>query len=377
LTLLWSPAKDASVPHLIGQQHLATANSLSLVAAYGTFPVGAFVFAGLARFATFLNNHYTFSFGVDKEFLALWADGATFFISAICIFSLSAVFKSIRRAQKEKEKLHAAELGEKSQADVTKGFREIKEGYSFIGQHRLVRGVMIGLGVGIVGGGALVPLGSVYAVQVLHGGSAAFSLLMGCLGTGASIGLITLLFIQKYLKRGTVFWSAIVMCGAAIVLTGLSSSLWLSGLGTGLVGAFAGSAYVTGFTLLQEEVHDDVRGRTFAALYAIIRVCMLFALAVTPLFANIFQWVIKKMNDGSTLFNIGSWRYDVPGVRVTLIVGGVIALAAGFLSRSQIVHPDKKSSRDPEPKEAKPKSQKKVSQEQESQHVARVKEATT
>src|SRR5204862_2413145 len=47
LTLLWAPAKDASVPKLVKRDYLATANSLSLVAAYGTFPIGSAVFAAL------------------------------------------------------------------------------------------------------------------------------------------------------------------------------------------------------------------------------------------------------------------------------------------------------------------------------------------
>ena len=40
-TLLWTPAKEASVPNLVPPDHLTTANSLSLVAAYGTMPLAA------------------------------------------------------------------------------------------------------------------------------------------------------------------------------------------------------------------------------------------------------------------------------------------------------------------------------------------------
>src|SRR5436305_4873958 len=39
LTLLWSPAKEASVPNLVKADKLASANSFSLAAAYGTFPL--------------------------------------------------------------------------------------------------------------------------------------------------------------------------------------------------------------------------------------------------------------------------------------------------------------------------------------------------
>ena len=44
-TLLWTPAKEASVPNLVPADHLTTANSLSLAAAYGTVPIAAGIFA--------------------------------------------------------------------------------------------------------------------------------------------------------------------------------------------------------------------------------------------------------------------------------------------------------------------------------------------
>ena len=44
-TLLWAPAKEASVPNLVPPDHLTTANSLSLVAAYGTMPLAAGLFS--------------------------------------------------------------------------------------------------------------------------------------------------------------------------------------------------------------------------------------------------------------------------------------------------------------------------------------------
>ncbi|MFN8016452.1 MAG: MFS transporter [Acidimicrobiia bacterium] len=348
LTLLWGPAKDASVPHLINKKHLSTANSLSLVAAYGTFPIGSIVFAAMARIATLVNSNNIFSVSVDKEFLALWVDASTFLISASLIFSLTRIFRSIRKEQiktlakkrrADRENGDGKLIDKSKKLDVTKSMREIKEGYSFIIKHRLVRGVMLGLGVGIIGGGGLVPLGPKFAV-LLGGGSAAFSLLMAALGTGAAIGMFSLLAIQKYLKRGTVFWSAIVLFGVSMMLAGLTSNLLLAIVSVTLVGAFAGSAYVTGFTVLQEEVQDDVRGRTFAALYAIIRVCMIFALTTSPLFAVLFEKITKTIFNSTTL-EIGSFSYAFPGVRSAIVFGGLVAVLAGFLSRSQVVHAKK------------------------------------
>ena len=343
-TLLWGPAKDSSIPYLITPNHLDTANSLGLACAYGTFPIGAMVFGAMASVAVFINSKNFFGGNIDQEFVALWADGLTYIISAIAIFSLTRVFRDIRSSQlerMEKEKLEKennsdSALSEK-RIDIAATFAEIKNCYKFIAKERLVRGVMLGLGVGIIGGGVLVPLGNIYASTVLGGGSGTYSLLMIGLGTGAAVGIITLLFIQKYLKRGTVFWSAIVLCGVSLVLVALSSYTWISVIAIGGVGAFAGSGYVTGFTVLQEEVEDNLRGRTFAALYTIVRICMIFALAVSPLFSDFYDWILIKIF-GTTKLSIGAFSYNFPGVRVTLLMGGLVIVVGGFLARSQVVH---------------------------------------
>ncbi|MBA3653132.1 MAG: MFS transporter, partial [Actinobacteria bacterium] len=86
LTLLWSPAKEASVPNIVQTEFLATANSLSLAAAYGTFPIGSFIFTLLAGGAKWLGNFGPLaSLQVNQETLALWADTLTFVASALMI----------------------------------------------------------------------------------------------------------------------------------------------------------------------------------------------------------------------------------------------------------------------------------------------------
>ena len=60
----------------------------------------------------------------------------------------------------------------------------------FIRRQPLVRGVIIGLGFGIIGAGAMIPLGPSFATEVLNGGSAAFGALMTALGFGAAFGVV-------------------------------------------------------------------------------------------------------------------------------------------------------------------------------------------
>ena len=47
LSLLWSPARDASLPNLVPRRQLTNANSLVLLSSYATLPIGGAAFAAL------------------------------------------------------------------------------------------------------------------------------------------------------------------------------------------------------------------------------------------------------------------------------------------------------------------------------------------
>ena len=87
LTMLWSPAKEASVPNLVPERYLTTANSLSMIAAYGTFPIGAGLMALFGRLSTALfSAEWADGFRLHEEGLAFYANALTFLIAAGLIF---------------------------------------------------------------------------------------------------------------------------------------------------------------------------------------------------------------------------------------------------------------------------------------------------
>jgi dTMP kinase len=133
----------------------------------------------------------------------------------------------------------------------------------------------------------------------------------------------------------TVFWLAVVGTGAGIVVAATFSALVAAMFVTVFVGACAGTGYVSGFTLLQRYSHDEVRGRTFAALYTLIRVCLLFSLTVTPLLASAFDELSRAVLEDKSI-EIGGQAIGLPGVRLALWLGGGIAVAAGFLARREM-----------------------------------------
>jgi MFS family permease len=321
LTLLWGPAKDASVPHLVDEKQLSSANSLSLVAAYGTFPLGSIIFSLLAVLAHWLGHFGPFSaLKVDREVLALWVDGLTFLTSALIVMRLP--IPHIDRTEGQR-------------IDWSQSMRDIVEGIRFISSNALVRGVIIGLGVALIGGGTMIPLGPVFAKVTLGGSSATFGVLMTALGMGAAVGVVGLLAAQRRLPRETLFPYGVMGTGVFIIAAASTSTLALAAPLIGLVGAFAGMAYVTGFTVLQENVADELRGRTFAALYTVIRMCLLLSLTVSPLFADLFDWISGLLFSGRAI-SVGGASYGLAGVRIALWFGGAIAIVAGWYAHHEM-----------------------------------------
>jgi dTMP kinase len=318
LALFRGPATAATVPHLVPSENLAGANSLSLVAAFGTFPMGALVFAGLAGLTDWLNGFDFLTF--DREQLALYLDAVAFAASAAITLTLPI------------PKNH---LGERERIKVTQTLRDIKEGVQVLAGHELVRGVIVGMAGGLLGGGMMIPLGPVFSTEVLGEGNSGFGLLMFALGFGAAVGVITLVALQRRAPLETVFWLAVVVTGGGILVAATFSALVAAMFTTVFVGAAAGTGYVSGFTLLQRHSHDEVRGRTFAALYTLIRVCLLFSLTVTPLLASLFDQLSEAALDDKVI-EIGGQALALPGVRLAVWLGGLIALAAGLLARREL-----------------------------------------
>ena len=319
LTLMWSPAKEAEVPNLVPAAHLATANSLSLVAAYGTIPIAAAIFAALAKLAGIVGDGGSLAFlRLNDASLAVYFDVLTFFLSAVLISTLSLTRRPEDAATSRRP------------IDFSQTFDEFKEGWRFIAVNRRVSAVMVGLGAGLIGGGMLVPLGPLFTEQVLGGGTAGFGLVVFALGTGVAVGVSLVSVVQNRLHKPRAFSVAVVAAGASLLLGASMSTLIPALVLVACLGGAAGVAYVLGFTVLQESVSDDLRGRTFTALYTVVRLCLIIAFAVGPFLATALGGLAGELVGDAA--SIGGFTISVPGVRLTLWLAAVIIVVAGVLA---------------------------------------------
>ncbi|HYB86869.1 MAG TPA: dTMP kinase, partial [Streptosporangiaceae bacterium] len=120
-----------------------------------------------------------------------------------------------------------------------------------------------------------------------------------------------------------------------LILIGLIPSLVAVVLLVILLGAFAGIAYVTGYTIVGREVDDDTRGRTFAFLQSGIRVILFAVIAIAPILAGAFTALVRSVTGSSTL-NVGTADYDAVGYNLVLLVAAVIAIWLGVVSYRQM-----------------------------------------
>lgn len=342
-TLMWSPSKEALVPRLVPRDRLTTANSLGVLAAYGTMP-----FAGVIQYllkeasSRLAGVGWLSPLGFDRDVgdtqsLAFYFHATAFLVSAFIVWRFVRVDASPAPAEPVAD-------GAAADGGTTRGgwrglIADVREGWTFIFANPVVRAVNIGLAAGLLGGAMLVPLGPTFAKQIL-GNTNAFSLYITALGLGVASGVATLTATQKKLPKEKVFVASLFFAGGCILFAVSMSTFWLSSIGVFGLGIGAGSVYVLGYTLIQENTDDELRGRTFTTFLTLVRMCVLGAMVSGPAISAVLSPLMNRWIDGRTTHGVPGVQafgvtYGLPGVRLTLWLGGLmILLAAALAARS-------------------------------------------
>jgi dTMP kinase len=317
-SLFWTPAKDATIPNLVPPDQLEQANQYNLVTTFGTAPIAGLVFGLLAVISRGLGS-ITSVFRTDQVDLALVFNAATFVVSAVTVFAL----REIPRRRNS---------GEISAPSVAK---TILEGWRYIGQSQVVRGIVIGMVGAFAAAGVVVGLGPVYITHTLHGGKAGWGVVFAAIFVGMAVGLFLGLRILRGFSRRRLFGLAIAFSAIPLALIGLIPNLVVVTILVLLLGACAGVAYNTGYTVVGSEVDDETRGRTFAFLQSGLRVILLTVIAVAPFIAAGFSAAVRGMSGSSTV-KIGNVSYGAIGDNIVLLLAAAVAVVLGFVSYRQM-----------------------------------------
>jgi dTMP kinase len=308
--LFWMPAKDATVPNLVPRQRLEAANQLSLATTYGSAPFAALMFSGLTLLAGVLDNFFDFIGGpID---VAMHANALTYLVAALVIWRLD---------------MPRRPAGAQPATERASVWHTIVDGWRFVGTTPLVRGLVIGM-LGAFGAGGFVIGVAPSFVHDLGAGEPGYGILFAAVFTGLALGMWVGPRLLAELPRWRMFSLSIVVAGCFLVLVALIPNIVLAALFTASVGAGAGVAWVTGYTMLGLEVADELRGRTFAFVQSSARVVLVAVMAFAPALAALLGRHEIRFGPQMVL------TYN--GAALTLLVAAVLAVSIGLLSYRQM-----------------------------------------
>lgn len=312
ITLLWIPAKEAAVPNLIPRARLEAANQLTLITTYGLTPVVAAVALAVLDGAVRAATNGAAPDWAEPAQLALWFNALSRLATAVVVaFGIREISQgpSAERDHTEQSML-----------------RQFKEGWQFISQTPLVRGLVLGIFGAFAGGGIVIGTARFFA-NSLGAGDAAFYLLFGAIFIGLAIGIGLGPMIVKEMSRRRWFGMSIVLASAAVMTLSFAIHLSMAMMGAVLVGAGAGMAFLAGTTLLGGEIADEVRGRVFAVVQIGTRLVLILAIALSSLLAGV---------GGSRRFEIANLGISISSTRLLLLAAGLAGIFAGISAFGQM-----------------------------------------
>lgn len=280
----FAPAGSASIPNIVSEDELFSANALS-GASWGIMVAVGSALGGI------VSN----LFGRDIAFVI---NAASFLIAGLLIASIDIPSPKAERAMAP--------------------WRDFVEGMAYLRTYLPAFGlVMIKTGWGLAGG--VLVLISVSAVQIFKAGDAGIGLFYGARGLGALLGP---LFIQSTIGRDirkgrNAVWIAFLLGGLGYLIfagSGWLSVLWLACIGLFIAHFGGGVIWTISSVLLQQTTPDRFRGRVFAVDYG-------FNTLTTGVSTLLFGLALQTNVTPMTLAVVGAAIFCTYGIAWGVVTG--------------------------------------------------------
>jgi MFS family permease len=239
VAVFFDPCKLAILPDLVTKAKLMRANSLLATGETLTETVGyalaGFIVYYLARKVVF---------GIDA---------ATFVVSALALLAMR----------------YAAPLREATELTAQNLGREMREGLSFLRQHAGLLANTVLVVASIIGIGAVYPLTFLFAVRVLHGGTAAFGIMEASLGAGFFVGSLLMAALGNRVRKGVAMTAGLALMGGSLTTVAVCTSLAVVVVPIFVAGAANAAVLISIDTYFQQAVPEELRGRLWGTRFTI------------------------------------------------------------------------------------------------------------
>ncbi len=212
--------------------------------------------------------------------------------------------------------------------DLSRIWRDVMDGLRFLREDSIASAMTAGIVIAFAAVGAVLALGPIFVDTTLHAKAAGWGVVVVAFGVGHGDrdGRIE---PGHEVHRARAGVHAVVAVGG-----GQRSSCWpamptfsLAAVVTVWLGLFCGLAWVSGYTLLQENVEDEYRGRTFASLTVLSRLGLFASLTFFPILSSVYDSSVYGTTGPPTE------GFVLSGTRVALWAAGLLVLIAGLNTR--------------------------------------------
>lgn len=236
------PAENALLPRLVGEEHLQSANAMNglndnLARLIGPSLGGALI--GLV--------------GLESVVLV---DSASFLIAAVLISGIASQAKAAQPNNGEAV----------SAAESWKTFwREWRSGLALAWSNRIVATLFIVAGIITLGDNILSALIAPFIKDVVQGGAVGFGLVLTVRGVGGLFASLVLGQVGRRISPSALLVLGNVLTGLLLLVIFNVPLFTVTLLLIALIGVTAVAGMTSQFTLLQQSVPDEYRGRVFGA----------------------------------------------------------------------------------------------------------------
>jgi MFS family permease len=184
--------------------------------------------------------------------IAAFGEGGCFLIDGVSYF---AVIASLLMMRLKPLNIH------RSNANM---LLQMRGGWDYVRTFRPVRTILLLFSLTSLMGYSWSVLLPIFASQVLHGGAATLGWLMGAAGIGALFSALSLAVRKSVLGLTRMLQIAVAILGGALILFGLSHTLWVSLVLMSFVGFGMLQAASVSNTIIQSLVPEDKRARAMS-----------------------------------------------------------------------------------------------------------------
>jgi dTMP kinase len=283
------------------------------VSTYGTLPLGGIVFTIITAISEWTANRVPL-LGAQPESLALVLDAVTFLFSALMLSRVP---------------IKSSPVATEAHLDLARVWHDIVEGVRFLREDSIAAAMTGGIVIAFGAVGAVLAIGPVFVARTMDAGASGWGLMVTAFGIGMALGMTTANPAARLIERESVFTWSLGAAGSALLILAAMPNLAVAAVITVWLGCFCGLAWVSGYTLLQENVADEYRGRTFGSLTILSRMFLFLSLTLFPALAQLFDTLARGLVNGGDFF-VGGQRFDLSGTRIALWLAGFIVMGAGF-----------------------------------------------